>query len=106
MKEQLFFNDPAIDRLMGMVMSLAAEVYILRDRTQALEEMLEQSGTLHPGAIEHWQPGPERQADLTAERDAFIARIMEPIISGGRASSNVDEELVSRLTNGSADGWR
>lgn len=83
MKEQLFFNDPAIDRVMGMFMALAAEVYILRDRNQVLEEMLEQSGTLQPGAIESWQPGPERQAELAARCDAFIERIMEPIIGSG-----------------------
>lgn len=97
MKEQLFFNDPAIDRLMGMVMALAAEIYILRDRNQALEELLEQSGVLRPGAIENLQPSPERRAELAAQRDAFIARIIEPIISAGRASSNIDEELVSSL---------
>ena len=83
MKEQLFFNDPAIDRVMGMFVALAAEVYILRDRNQVLEEMLERSGTLQPGAIESWQPGPERRAELAARRDAFIERIMEPIIASG-----------------------
>ena len=88
MKEQLFFNDPAIDRVVGMFMALAAEVHILRDRTQALEELLEQSGTLQPGAIERWRPGPERQAELVARRDAFIQRIMEPLIAGGRVSAD------------------
>ena len=83
MKEQLFFNDPAIDRVMGMFVALAAEVYILRDRTQALEEMLEQRGTLERGAIERWQPGAERQGELAARRDAFIERIMAPIIASG-----------------------
>jgi hypothetical protein len=97
MKEQIFFNDPAIDRLMGMVMALAAEVYILRDRTQALEEILTQNGLLRPNAIEELEPTPERRAEMSAERDAFIARIMEPIIAAGRASSNVNEELVASL---------
>lgn len=79
-KEQTFFKDPALDRLMGVVMALAAEVYILRDRAQALEELLEQSGTLRPGAIEDLQPNSERQAELARERDAFIARLFEPIM--------------------------
>ena len=35
--EQTFFEDPAIDRLMGVTMALAAEVYILRERLRALE---------------------------------------------------------------------
>ena len=37
--EQTFFPDPAIDRELGVVMALATEVYVLRDRTRALIEM-------------------------------------------------------------------
>ena len=33
--EQVFFADPAIDRMMGVVMALAGEVYVLRDRVRA-----------------------------------------------------------------------
>lgn len=98
MKEQIFFNDPAIDRLMGMFMALAAEVYILRDRNQALEEILEQSGVLTPAAIENWRPTPARQAELASQRDAFIARIMEPLIGKNIYQAQVDEELVANLT--------
>ena len=98
MKEQTFFKDPAIDRLMGMVMALAAEVYILRDRNGALEELLEGSGALQPGAIDNLQPDPARRAAMSAERDAFIARIMEPLTSGGQSPASVNEELVAQLT--------
>jgi len=30
--EQIFFNDPALDRAFGVVMALATEVYVLKDR--------------------------------------------------------------------------
>ncbi len=101
MKEQQFFKDPAIDRLMGMVMALAAELYILRDRNQALEEVLESTGLLTPGAIENHRPAASRESQ-TAERDAFIARLMEPLTgaSEGRYMAQVDEELVANLTRG------
>ncbi len=79
-KEQTFFNDPALDKMMGMVMALAAEVYILRDRNRALEEMLEQTGVLPTGALDNYQPDDERRQQLAAERDAFIARIMQPLL--------------------------
>lgn len=35
--EQLFFKDPVLDRLMAVIMTMAAEVYVLRDRIDALE---------------------------------------------------------------------
>ena len=81
-KEQLFFNDPALDKMMGLIMNLAAEVYILRDRNRALEEMLIHSGILREGALDEYKPDLERAKQLGAERDAFIARIMQPLLEG------------------------
>lgn len=88
MKEQIFFNDEAIDRLLGVVLQLAGEVYILKDRNQALEKILAEKGVILPNEVEN------SDAKIDAnERDAFIARILEPILQGNSASSNVDEEF-------------
>ena len=38
--EQTFFEDPALDRAFGVVMALATEVYVLRNRQKALERLL------------------------------------------------------------------
>jgi len=45
-KEQQFFEDPAIDRMMGTVMALATEVFVLRSRLHALENQMAKSGLL------------------------------------------------------------
>ena len=42
--EQTFFADPAIDRLVGMVFALTAEVHVLRDRLALLEDALRSAG--------------------------------------------------------------
>ena len=34
--EQRFFEDPALDRIMGMTMALAAEVFVLRSQLRRL----------------------------------------------------------------------
>jgi hypothetical protein len=81
-KEQLFFNDPAMDKMMGMIMALAAEVYILRDRNRALEDRLVSAGLMQAGALDEYKPDPERSKQVGAERDAFIARIMQPLFEG------------------------
>lgn len=39
--EQTFFPDPGLDRVSGVVMALATEVQVLRDRVQALEAPLD-----------------------------------------------------------------
>ncbi len=58
MSDITFFTDPADDRLFGVVMELAQEVYVLRQKVRALEG----------------QP-----ADTTEARDAFVARILVPL---------------------------
>ena len=76
--EQQFFDDPAIDRLMGFVFALSAEVYVLRDRVLRLENLLTSKGLIQPGEIESPRTS-EQQAAMQADRDAFVAAIMDPI---------------------------
>jgi hypothetical protein len=73
--EQTFFEDPALDRAFGVVMALATEVYVLRDRVRALEGALAKSGAIDAGALSA-EPGPEEMAANAADRDAFVAHLM------------------------------
>jgi hypothetical protein len=74
--EQVFFDDPAIDRLAGVVYALAAETWVLRDKVRRLE------AALGAAALEA-APEPE---GLAEERKAFVAALMEPLL--GRQKSN------------------
>ena len=82
--EQTFFDDPAIDRAFGVVMALATEVYILRDRVRALEALLGERGVIEPGALDA-EPDPETLARTAADREAFVAHLMENLL--GRQAS-------------------
>lgn len=73
--EQSFFEDPALDRAFGVVMALATEVYVLRDRVRALETALARAGAIDAEALSA-EPGPEEVAATTADRDAFVAHLM------------------------------
>lgn len=68
--EQTFFADPALDRLLGVTMALAAEVYVLRNRLQALE-------TGHGG-----QAGVEAPPEDAAD---FVARLLAPLLGEQQA---------------------
>ena len=59
--EQTFFADPALDRAMCVIMALATEVFVLRDRLGALEAMLAESGIVAKGALDV-EPSPETLA--------------------------------------------
>lgn len=82
--EQTFFADPALDRAMGVVMALATEVYVLRERLAALEAKLAESGALAAGTLDA-EPSAEALAAAAADRTAFVAHILEPLL--GEAAS-------------------
>jgi len=82
--EQVFFKDPAIDRLMGVTMALATEVYVLRDRLRALEAQLAQQGAVDMDGLNQ-EAAPEDLAKHQADRDAFVAHLLSPLL--GQESS-------------------
>jgi hypothetical protein len=69
------FDDPAIDTLLGIALSLGAEVYALRDRMRIIEAMLETKGTISRADIEAYKPTPEEVEEIRKDNDAFMARI-------------------------------
>jgi hypothetical protein len=59
MPDLTFFPDPAIDRVLGVVMELAEEIYTLGQKIRVLEGAPADSGT--------------------EARDAFVARVLVPL---------------------------
>lgn len=68
------FGDPAIDTLLGIVLSLGGEVYALRDRMRIIEKMLEAKGAISRADVETYKPTPEEEEEIRKDRDAFMAR--------------------------------
>jgi hypothetical protein len=69
------FDDPAIDTLFDIALSLGAEVYTLRDRMRIIEKMLETKGTISRADVEAYKPDPEEEEEIRKDNDAFMARL-------------------------------
>lgn len=98
-KEQTFFDDPAIDSLLGVLMALATEHYVLRDRVRALEEQLSAGGQIDRAALSA-APAPDERASAQEDASSFVADLLRPILgiqdsigSSGRLSLRRFEEL-------------
>ena len=85
--EQIFFPDPSVDRAMGILMALATEVYVLRDRQLALERMLAAKGIVDLAQLDA-EPAPAEAAAMAADREAFVAHLMSSVL-GVQASKGV-----------------
>lgn len=85
--EQTFFADPAVDRALGVIMALATEVYVMRDRQFALERLLAARGLLDAAELDA-EPAAADTAAAAADRDAFVAHLMSSVL-GVQASKGM-----------------
>ncbi len=73
--EPAFFDNPAIDNLIAVVLELGAELWVQRERMRVVEALLAQKGMVTPELIEQYVPSAEEVARSKAERDAFVNRV-------------------------------
>ena len=78
--EPTYFPDPVVDRLMGVVMSLASEVWILNDRLSAMERVLADKGLVTEVDRQAWAADAKAQAELDGQRDAFVRGLMDNLL--------------------------
>ena len=75
-KDVHFFSDPDVDRLLSMVVSLATEVAVLRDRLDTHERLAEQGTLATAEQVEAYESSPEVAADRDRWRTRYLRRVM------------------------------
>jgi hypothetical protein len=71
------YLDPILDHVLRILIALAAEVYVLRDRQRILEELLEARGVLRREEIERYVP--DDPGAYRREREAFMIRLFDTL---------------------------
>jgi len=67
-----FFADPAIDKVLNMVVVLASEVWTLRERLLAIEALQVQQGSLSAGEVDAFEFSADDDGNLAIQRKEFI----------------------------------
>jgi hypothetical protein len=75
-KRPVYFDDPQVDKLVAIVMALAGEVSVLRERLDTVERLLEAKGILSIADIEAYQPENGVAQEREQWRAEYIARIL------------------------------
>jgi hypothetical protein len=94
--EQHFFADPALDRAVAMIMTLAAELYVVKDRLRSLEVVLQQSHILQEGALDGYVPEAAERERVDAERTAYVRELMRCVL-GEQVSKGAPADLARRF---------
>lgn len=78
-KRPQFFDDPAVDELLGIVLGLTQEVSVLRDRVDAVERLLDAKGTVTRAELEAYQPDAAAAAERAKVRADYVQRVFRVV---------------------------
>lgn len=76
-----WLGDPMLDTVMQVVVEMAKELYVTRDRLQVIERLLDERGAISRADIESWDAGADDDEEVRRARDDFIAKILAPVVS-------------------------
>lgn len=71
------------DRATQLALTLARELWVVKDRLLVLEAVLSQQGTPLRELVDRYQPAGDAKAAIDAERKRFIAEIMAALDAPG-----------------------
>ena len=95
-----FFDDPAIDKVVAMVMGLAGEVAVMRDRVDTIERLLESKGLVKRSDIEQYEAPAKVHDERAAWRAAFLGEVLRIIALEMEAAASDDlDRLVTPEPN-------
>lgn len=96
-KRPAYFDDPATDRLLSMVMALTGEVSVLRERLDTVERLLEAHGAVARAEIETFRPDRVAAHERGLVTREFIARVLRGVQQDMEALSR-DEPSVEDVS--------
>lgn len=74
-----FFDDPSVDRVLGITMAVAQEVGQVLERLDTMERLLVAGGALQPGAMQAYVATPDVAAQRLSLQEAFVARLLRVV---------------------------
>jgi len=77
--DPVYLRDPVLDATVRMVVELAAQVWVDRERLLTIESILDEEGVVTRERIERYQPSAARQQYMKSERDRFVADVFKEL---------------------------
>ena len=74
-----YFDDPAVGRLMGSLLALTGELFVVKAELEVVKKALKAQGALSEEDLEQASSSEEVQAYLVRERGAFAEHVFGPI---------------------------
>jgi uncharacterized membrane protein YccC len=96
-----YFADPATDKLLQMVVTLAGELSVVRDRLDLVERLATKAGAFDRDKLETMALSEADKAERDANRADFVARVLRVLEQDLEEITNPEartfNELVAEL---------
>lgn len=80
-----YFGDPRFGKLFDLVLQLASEQHVTRQRLRAMEALLVRAGAIGVDAVDGFDPSTREQEILDRERNDLLARLIRILTEDGPA---------------------
>lgn len=97
-KRPYYFDDPAQDRMLSILLAVAGEVAVLRERLDTVERLLDDKGTISRADIEAYEPDRDAAYQRGLATKEYIARIMRGVQQDLEAMAGPAEPPVEQLS--------
>ncbi|MBP01674.1 MAG: hypothetical protein CMM25_02530 [Rhodospirillaceae bacterium] len=79
-KNYFLSTDPSMDRIMNVVIALARETYVLKDRLSIVERKLDEVGVVTRADLDEYKPSSDiEEGEILAARDEFVQSVLGPL---------------------------
>lgn len=96
-KRPEYFDDPAMDRVLSILMAVVAEVSVLRQRQDTVERLLSAKQVISLADIEAFVPDKDQAEERGLATKAYIARVMRGVQQAMDAME-VEETPVEQIS--------
>lgn len=78
-RRQAFFEQDGVDQLVSMVLELATQVWVVRERLYYMERAAGKLGVELTAAVNAYEPTPEEQAELAGMRSRMLEELFRTV---------------------------
>lgn len=97
-KRPAYFDEPALDRMLSMLMAVVGEVSVLRERLDTVERLLDARGTISRADIEGYEPDREAAYERGLLTKEYIHRVLRGVQQDMEAMAAAAEAPVEQVS--------
>ena len=92
-KRPAYFEDPAIDRLVSIVMAVVGELAVTRERLDTVERLLDAKGMIARADIEAFKPDRDAGYERGVATREYIARVLRGVQQDMEALAEIEPPI-------------